>query len=66
MPPPGVVPVDAPQAYQPQLAQVWAALAAEPNASPLVKSLAAQAQQSGEQVSSETRRMLNNAIISGG
>ena len=47
MPPPGVVPVDAPQDYHPQLAQVWTALAAEPDASPLVKSLAAQAQQNG-------------------
>lgn len=38
-------PVDSqPMAYQPQLAQVWAELAAVPGASPLVQQMAEQAQ----------------------
>lgn len=41
-------PVDTqPVAYQPQLAQVWAELAAVPGASPLVQQMAEQAAQGG-------------------
>lgn len=41
-------PVDSqPIAYQPQIAQVWAQLAAVPGASPLIQEMAAQAAQGG-------------------
>jgi hypothetical protein len=46
--PPPPHPVDSqPMAYQPQLAQVWAELAAVPGASPLVQQMAEQAAQGG-------------------